>query len=532
MNSARFIVSTVFQGRRQTQTWDTRTPLMLGRTKNGPQWVIEQMASGKLRIRNLAQLEGEVANAHSHTLTQDQTKRGVQVKFKRKELELGVEIKAVEEIHPKIYRLKHGGDLKDGFQVFQAVGSWRTEATTARGHYFAEFRGEPTFEIFVKNGQAVVIPKHKDLEIDINGAKQAIGSMAEVLVPESEFFHSILKVGTCRWYFAPVARALPDPLFDKAPPSDTHELKKWAGMAAMALLVILGAPFLMPKPVEEEVIPPQVVKVLIKKAPKAAQKLEIPGEKKKTEERPLAQSPDAPKEQPKTKELIVPKGGSSSPKVAKQVPTRVKKVQNLYEGIMRGGLAKVLDSKALLDSTKLGAGGTIKGGAGSIAGALAGVNLDVNTVGTGDTKIAGFGGTGAAGVRGPAQIGYADGVKGVGGGTGGSRVSLGLADADVEEGLTKEEVGRVIHAHMKEVRYCYESTMVRSSRVDGKINLDFIINGRGIVATAKTGQSSIPDRALGECIARHLKTWQFPLPKGGVNVNVSYPFIFKTLNGT
>jgi TonB family protein len=117
------------------------------------------------------------------------------------------------------------------------------------------------------------------------------------------------------------------------------------------------------------------------------------------------------------------------------------------------------------------------------------------------------------------------------GGTGGDRIALGTAEAEVEEGLTKEEVGRVIHAHMKEVRYCYESSMVRASRVDGKVILDFTINGKGVIATVKVSNSSLPDAALGECIMRRLRTWQFPNPKGGVKVDVSYPFIFKTLGG-
>jgi TonB family protein len=61
--------------------------------------------------------------------------------------------------------------------------------------------------------------------------------------------------------------------------------------------------------------------------------------------------------------------------------------------------------------------------------------------------------------------------------------------------------------------------------------LDFTINGKGIVAKAKVSNSSLPDPALGECIQRRLRTWQFPNPKGGVNVDVAYPFIFKTLGG-
>ena len=195
---------------------------------------------------------------------------------------------------------------------------------------------------------------------------------------------------------------------------------------------------------------------------------------------------------------------------------------------------KIVDNKQLLQSAKLGSGGLTKGSSKSVTGALANLSIDLNAGGGGDkhSKIAGFGGSDEASVRGPATAGYSNGVKGVlSAGGGGSGISLGTGDAEVEEGLTKEEVGRVIHQHMKEVRYCYESSMVRASKVDGRVVLDFTINGRGIVAKSRISNSSLPGPALGECIQRRLRTWQFPLPKGGVNADVASPLIFKTLGG-
>jgi TonB family protein len=200
---------------------------------------------------------------------------------------------------------------------------------------------------------------------------------------------------------------------------------------------------------------------------------------------------------------------------------------------MRGGLMKIVDNKQLLESAKLGSGGLVKGDSKSVASALSNLALDVNAGGgSANSKVVGFGGDTNAGVRGPATIGYSNGVKGaMSAGGGGDGISLGTGEAEVEEGLTKEEVGRVIHAHMKEVRYCYESSMVRASKVDGRVVLDFTINGKGVIAKVKVSSSSLPDPALGECIMRRLRTWQFPNSKGGVNVDVAYPFIFKTLGG-
>ena len=148
-----------------------------------------------------------------------------------------------------------------------------------------------------------------------------------------------------------------------------------------------------------------------------------------------------------------------------------------------------------------------------------------------DSKVAGFGGADGANVRGPASMGYGKGaVDGVMSGTGGTNIVLGVQDAEVDEGLTRDEVGKVIHSHMREVRGCYEASMLRQ-KVEGQVALAFTIAATGKVSRSSVAQSSVADAALGECLKRHLGSWQFPKPKGGVTVNITYPFIFNTLGG-
>ena len=110
-----------------------------------------------------------------------------------------------------------------------------------------------------------------------------------------------------------------------------------------------------------------------------------------------------------------------------------------------------------------------------------------------------------------------------------SFISLETPDAKVDEGLSQEEVGKIIHSHLADVRYCYESTLLKSSELQGKLVIDFIIKASGGVKTAKINQSSVNDSVLGTCLIQKLMTWRFPQPKGGIEVAVSYPFIFKTL---
>jgi TonB family protein len=144
--------------------------------------------------------------------------------------------------------------------------------------------------------------------------------------------------------------------------------------------------------------------------------------------------------------------------------------------------------------------------------------------GTRSIDVASVGGGGGA-----KGVGYGKGERAGVAGQGKAFVGLDIDNSAVEEGLTKDEVGKVIHAHMSEIRYCYESSMIRNADIEGKLMLDFVIGPSGFVTKAAVKESSLNDPRLDDCVIRRLTKWQFPKPKGGVNVSVSYPFIFKTL---
>jgi TonB family protein len=530
---------------------------MLGRTEKGPLWVMEHTPKGEVRVRSLALVTGETANAHSHILSGEQIQRGVQVKFKKKDSdEIKLEIRAMKELHPKWYRETGAHDFSKGFLVYHCVSDWSTEATRHKDLYTGALHGSEVFRVSASGKSAKIKSCRQGVVVEVNGTLHNLDAMPELELSATEFFKASVRFGAASWYFAAATDSSRSPLFEiPANPAENKEFFKYALGATLSLLLFIGGAALVPQPEKEEIIPPQVLKVLVKapkpkkeKMPKAELDTNSPkhevgekvAEKQKPQEREQAVA-KSEQVQPENKvhKVITPPGGGTPKQAARAPVVRPNRqsavVQNLAKGLMRNGLTRILDPK-MLDSAKLGNMGALATGkASAVAGALSNLAVDVNSVGkgVGEGKVAGFGGKDLAGVRGPAQIGYGDGTKGAlsGSGNGGSPVSLGTEEAEVEEGLTKEEVGRVIHAHMKEVRYCYESSMVRASRVDGKVILDFTINGKGVVAKAKVSNSSLPDQALGECITRRLRTWQFPYPKGGVNVDVSYPFIFKTLGG-
>ena len=129
-----------------------------------------------------------------------------------------------------------------------------------------------------------------------------------------------------------------------------------------------------------------------------------------------------------------------------------------------------------------------------------------------------------------AGYGTGKGVNVQGQGKGQFDIGLNTAEATVDEGLTKDEVAKVIHSHMNEIRYCYESGILKDPNLAGKLLVDFKINEKGIVPNAGVGEASLHDQAVTQCLLGKLKSWKFPAPRGGVNVAVSYPFIFKSLS--
>lgn len=557
MSTPRYVISTTFRGRTRTETWDADAPLMIGRTEKGPLWVIENTPTGQVRVRSLGGDVGQISNAHSQVLQSEQIKKGVQVKFKKRDSdEIKLEIRTMRELHPRFYRESGHADFSKGFVVYHCVGDWNTESTKHGKDYAGTLHGQQIFRVVAEGQTARVIAVQSGLLIEVNGNVKALEAGKEFSVSATEFFKSSVRFGYASWYFSNASDMRKDAVFELPDrPYENRDFLRYASGALIALLLFFGIGAMIPKPEKEEIIPPQILKVLVQKQkrekkqaqetpvekPKNTEEKKLAGEKTETKEKALAMSEQVSTPKPPD-QIVVPKGNAgvkktaavSPAKAARPSPPKVNRAATLFQGLMRGGLKTIVDNKALLDTTKLGSGGLTKGNSASVSGALANLSIDMNSGGGGDknSKISGFGGNDNAGVRGPATAGYSNGVKGVmSAGGGGDGISLGTGEAEVEEGLTKEEVGRVIHAHMKEVRYCYESSMVRASKVDGRVVLDFTINGKGIVAKAKVSNSSLPDPALGECIQRRLRTWQFPNPKGGVNVDVAYPFIFKTLGG-
>jgi TonB family protein len=116
------------------------------------------------------------------------------------------------------------------------------------------------------------------------------------------------------------------------------------------------------------------------------------------------------------------------------------------------------------------------------------------------------------------------------GGLGGKQsVDVGIAadDATVMGSLDKELIRQVIARNRGQIRFCYESLLNRYPKLGGKVAIRFTISATGSVVASSLAQSTANNPELEQCVAGRVRTWQFPQPKGGGVVVVTYPFIFK-----
>lgn len=285
---------------------------------------------------------------------------------------------------------------------------------------------------------------------------------------------------------------------DYPAPKEDEDTKKivgflWKGFTALGLALAVSTFFVKPK--ETEVKPEPIA---VKFA--GGQKAETKGE----------QTPDQ-------QQASAPAGkNAQQARTQARAQARVKALKSSIQGILKGGIGTFMKNAQSLNVVQ-----NVSGGGSALAKSLGAVGSTGAEVGTLGPQAGVIGGEGKGG--------YAKTGKGGVAGQGQIQIDLDLSNSSVAEGLTKDEVGRVIHAHMAEIRYCYESSLLRVPDLEGKLEVDFTINAGGTVKQADVKSSTLNEPGLEDCVLRKLVRWRFPKPKGGVEVAVSYPFIFKSL---
>ena len=173
------------------------------------------------------------------------------------------------------------------------------------------------------------------------------------------------------------------------------------------------------------------------------------------------------------------------------------------------GLPSGLDGLIGAKGTQIGAGGLGARGAGLGGGGTAeGLGGGLGTRGRG-SGASGYGsGGGSFGAKGPGASARA----------GGDPIVLGALDSSL--------INNVIKRNMNQIRYCYQRELQKDPRLAGKNVVKFVIDKDGSVSSASTKSSTLGNPALDACLNGRFLRMQFPAPKGGGIVIVSYPFLF------
>lgn len=140
-------------------------------------------------------------------------------------------------------------------------------------------------------------------------------------------------------------------------------------------------------------------------------------------------------------------------------------------------------------------------------------------------KIQGAGGVGTKG-RGGGQEGY--GQLSLVGQTGASVLPGGNGTRLSEAaGLDRDQIQAVIQQNIHDVRFCYEQGLKDNPQLSGRVTVYFVIGGNGVVKRAQVVSSTLQNAQVEACMIEKLKRWTFPLPEGGVDVEVTYPFTLR-----
>jgi TonB family protein len=95
--------------------------------------------------------------------------------------------------------------------------------------------------------------------------------------------------------------------------------------------------------------------------------------------------------------------------------------------------------------------------------------------------------------------------------------------------LSKDEIQRVINAHVGEIQYCYEKQLRGNAGLAGRVVLEWTVTSSGSVSVVKVATSSLSSAEATNCMMDRVKKWTFPKPRGSGNVTVVYPFVFNTI---
>ncbi len=93
--------------------------------------------------------------------------------------------------------------------------------------------------------------------------------------------------------------------------------------------------------------------------------------------------------------------------------------------------------------------------------------------------------------------------------------------------LNKRLVQHIVRLHQKEIRHCYEVSLLRDKTLNGNVTTQFIILPDGSVESALVKDSTLNNPELEQCITDRIENWKFyAVPNFDRKTVVEYPFTF------
>lgn len=192
--------------------------------------------------------------------------------------------------------------------------------------------------------------------------------------------------------------------------------------------------------------------------------------------------------------------------VGKQVQETLGSISAVSEAL--GGLSS---SGLVLGTGSAGTGLRAGGGGGQGTGAVFGAGvLDTGS---------GTGGTGSGRGRGSRGAG-----SGAGSGLGGERQVAAAAVSKPGQGLSPEQISRVVLARAGAFRACYESAVAREPKLEGGLTISFTVSPSGSV-NARVASSTLSNARVEGCVLRMFNRLRFPPADKPTSAN--WPLVFK-----
>jgi hypothetical protein len=209
------------------------------------------------------------------------------------------------------------------------------------------------------------------------------------------------------------------------------------------------------------------------------------------------------------------------PKAAPNPPENQLKTANL--GNLVKGLSNLGTGGPALPSTNTGAKGYNAAIAQTGTGGFSTEGLKTG----GGGKSVGLGrtvGQGEGGFEGTGRLGLAGNSR-VEGSTGRGTEN---APGPAVNGLDRDVIDNIVKRRQDRIRLCYERQLNFSPGLSGKVTISFSIGAQGQVIKDDIIEDTMKNSAIDNCIRAEVKSWTFPKPSGGAQVNVDYPFVFES----